>query len=130
MAKYMELESLDSYYEQVVKRRMGSDTVGRLVFGLSLIILALVISIALMVTVADWLFPIVLTMLGLGGYLFYYLLKNSRVEYEYTFVLGELRVAKIKGKSKRRTITYFDVKAIDDIGRYIDPETGKRNIDP
>ena len=130
MEKYMELENIESYYEQVVKKKLGSDTVMRLVVGLSLVIITLVVSIILMVTVADWLFLIVLMMFPFGCYLIYYIIKNSRVEYEYTFVLGELRIARIKGKAKRRTITYFDVKNIDDIGRYIDPQTGKRTIDP
>ncbi len=130
MAKYMELENIDSYYEQVVKKKMGTDTVMKLAIGLSLVIITLVVSIVLMVTVADWLFLIVLMMVPFAGYLIYYIIKNSRVEYEYTFVLGELRIARIKGRAKRRTITYFDVKNIDDIGRYIDPQTGKRTIDP
>ncbi len=130
MENYMKLDSMDTYYEQAVKRKMSPATMSRLVGGLILVITAIVVSIVLMVTIADWLFPIVLTMLGLGGYLIYYLIKHSRVEYEYTFVVGELRIAKIKGKSKRRNITYFDVKNIDDMGRFIDPKTGKRVIDP
>ena len=130
MEKYMELENIESYYEQVVKKKMGTDTVMRLAVGLSLVIVTLIVSIILMVTVADWLFLIVLMMIPFACYMIYYIIKNSRVEYEYTFVLGELRIARIKGRSKRRTITYFDVKNIDDIGRYIDPQTGKRTIDP
>ena len=130
MEKYISVDNIDSYYEQVVKRQMSSATVAKLVGGLVIILTAIVVSIVLMVTVADWLFPFVLMMVGLGGYLIYYLLKHSRVEYEYTFVLGELRIAKIKGRSKRRTITYFDVKNIDDLGRYVNQQTGKRNIDP
>ena len=130
MTKYMELENIESYYEQVVKKKLGSETVIKLVLGLSLIIVTMIVSIILMVTLADWLFLIVLTLFPFTIYLIYYIIKNSRVEYEYTFVLGEMRIARIKGKSKRRTITYFDVKAIDDIGRFIDPETGKKTIDP
>lgn len=125
----MQLSSMDAYYEQVVKRKMNSTTVSGLILGMILIVAVLVVSIWLSMTILSWLFPIALIMLGLGVYLIYYILKNSRVEYEYTFVIGELRVARIKGKSKRKTITYFDVKSIDDIDKFIDPETGKKNVD-
>ena len=130
MEKYIALDNIDTYYEQVVKRKMSPASFSRLILGLVLIAAAIFVMIYLMVTVADWLFLLVLSMAGFAGYLVYYLIKNSHVEYEYTFVLGELRIAKIKGNSKRRTITYFDVKAIDDIGHYIDSATGKRTIDP
>ena len=130
MEKYIAVDNIDSYYEQVVKRKFSPATVTRLVVALGIIVTVFIVSVILMVTVADWLFFIVLTMLGLGIYLVYYLIKHSRVEYEYTFVLGELRIARIKGGAKRRNITYFDVKNIDDLGYYIDAETGKRTIDP
>ena len=130
MEKYIALDNIDAYYEQVVKRKMSPAIFSKLVLGLVLVAAAIFVMIYLMVTVADWLFLLVLSMAGFAGYLVYYLIKNSHVEYEYTFVLGELRIAKIKGRSKRRTITYFDVKAIDDIGHYIDPNTGKKTIDP
>lgn len=130
MEKYIAVDNIDAYYEQVVKRKMSPANFSRLILSLAFVAAAIFVMIYLMVTVADWLFLLVLSMAGFAGYLVYYLIKNSHVEYEYTFVLGELRIAKIKGNSKRRTITYFDVKAIDDIGHYIDAETGKRTIDP
>lgn len=130
MEKYIAIDNIDSYYEQVVKRKMSPATVTKLVVSLGIVLTVFIVAVILMVTVADWLFFIVLTMFGLGAYLVYYILKHSRVEYEYTFVLGELRIARIKGNAKRRTITYFDVKNIDDIGHYINAETGKRTIDP
>ena len=129
MEKYMELDNMDAYYEQDVKRKMSSSTISALILSLVVIVVIMVLSIYLSFTVLTWFFPIALIMLGLGIYLIYYILKNSRVEYEYTFVLGELRIARIKGRAKRKNITYFDVKAIDDIGKYINPETGKKNID-
>ena len=130
MEKYIAVDNIDSYYEQVVKRKFSPATVSKLLISLGLIIVIFIVAVILMVTVADWLFFIVITMFGLGCYLIYYLVKHSRIEYEYTFVLGELRIARIKGNAKRRNITYFDVKNIDDFGLYIDPDTGKRAIDP
>ena len=129
MEKYMELGSMDTYYEQAVKRKMQSSTVSALIFGMIAIILLLVASVWLTFTVMSWMFPFAILMLGIGIYLIRYIILNSRVEYEYTFVIGELRISRIKGKTKRKTVTYFDVKSIDDIGKFINPETGKKNID-
>ena len=112
MEKYIAVDNIDAYYEQVVKRKMSPANFSRLILSLAFVAAAIFVMIYLMVTVADWLFLLVLSMAGFAGYLVYYLIKNSHVEYEYTFVLGELRIAKIKGNSKRRTITYFDVKAM------------------
>lgn len=129
MEKYMELENMDSYYEQAVKRQIPPSSFAGLLCGLGLTILLMVLSVYLSFSILTWMFPIAVLMLVAGIYIIYYLLKNTRVEYEYTFVLGELRISSIKGKSKRRTITYFDVKSIDDIGKYIDPATGKKAVD-
>lgn len=130
MQKYMELENMDSYYEQAVKRQIPPKSMFGLLGGLALTIGLMVLSIFMSFSAQfTWMFPVAVIMIILGIYIIYYLLKNTRVEYEYTFVVGELRIARIKGRTKRRTITYFDVKSIDDIGRFIDPKTGKKNID-
>lgn len=130
MEKYMELNSMEAYYEQAVKRKLPPSALGKIFLALAVIVTVMILSIFLSFTIWTWMFPIALLMLGLGIYLIYYLIKNARVEYEYTFVVGEMRISRIKGKSRRRTVTYFDAKAIDDLGRFIDPETGKKNIDP
>ncbi len=130
MEKYMEISNMDTYYEQAVKRKFPPSALAKIFLGLAVILSVMVLSIYLSFTIWTWMFPIALIMLGLGIYLIYFLIKNARVEYEYTFVMGELRISRIKGRSKRRTVTYFDVKDIDDIGIYIDPETGKKNVNP
>ena len=50
MEKYISVDNIDSYYEQVVKRQMSSATVAKLVGGLVIILTAIVVSIVLMVT--------------------------------------------------------------------------------
>ncbi len=132
MEKLMDLGRMDNYYEQIVKKRF---TPGRL-FSLIMYLggIVLVIFTCFFLGGIDekfgFLIPISLILLAFGIWLAYYIIKNSGVEYEYTFVLGEMRIERIKGKSKRRKITAFDIKAIDDIGRYLDLETGNRNVDP
>lgn len=127
MEQVMKVEKMDGYSEQIVKRKMSATKVTALVLSLMMIVLIIVLSVYLS-GFFNWLVPIALLCLGLGIYLIYVMFKNAGVEYEYTFVLGEMRIDKIKGKSKRKKITVFDVKAIDDIGKYIDSKTGEKAI--
>ena len=128
MEKVMQVEKIDNYSEQIVKRKMTSSKFSALVLSIAGIVVLIALSIYLS-GYFNWLVPVALLFLGLGIYLSIMLIKNSGIEYEYTCVIGEMRIDKIKGKSKRKKITVFDVKAIDDIGKYIDTKTGNKNID-
>ena len=128
MEKVMQVEKIDNYSEQIVKRKMTSSKFSALVLSIAGIVVLIALSIYLS-GYFNWLVPVALLFLGLGIYLSVMLIKNSGIEYEYTCVIGEMRIDKIKGKSKRKKITVFDVKAIDDIGKYIDTKTGNKNID-
>ncbi len=128
MDKYLEINRMDNYSEQIVKKKLTSTTLASLVGALCLIAIIVFLSIYLS-TFFGWLVPVALLLFGMGIYVVYYLIKNSGVEYEYTFVLGEMRIDRIKGKTKRRKITVFDVKSIDNMGKYINVENKKKNID-
>lgn len=129
MEKLMDLGHMDNYYEQIVKKKFAANQLTTLVMGICSIVLVIFLCVYFS-AVIPFLVPVSLIALGVGVWLIYTLVKNSGVEYEYTFVMGEMRIERIKGKSRRRKITAFDVKDIDDFGKYIDRETGKRNIDP
>lgn len=129
MEKYMSVDNISSYYEQVVQKKVNAGAVAKISLLIMLIITFVGICAILALTVAAWIFPVALIALGLGIYFIIRMVKTSSVEYEYTFVTGELRIARIKGKAKRRNITYFDIKNLDDLGHYIDPKTGRKNID-
>ena len=128
MEKLMDVSRMDNYYEQIVVKKMSTNKKIMLVLGFVVLILCIVFSVMFAGMIPLLAFA-ALAFVGGCVYLVYYIISNSKVEYEYTFVLGELRIARIKGRAKRKNITYFDVKAIDDIGKYINPETGKKNID-
>ena len=128
MEKVMQVEKIDNYSEQIVKRKMTPSKFSALVVSIAGIVILIGLSVYLS-GYFNWLVPVALLFLGLGIYLSIMLIKNSGIEYEYTCVIGEMRIDKIKGKSKRKKITVFDVKAIDDIGKYIDTKTGNKNID-
>ena len=128
MEKVMQVEKIDNYSEQIVKRKMTPSKFSALVVSIAGIVILIGLSVYLS-GYFNWLVPVALLFLGLGIYLSIMLIKNSGIEYEYTCVIGEMRIDKIKGKSKRKKIAVFDVKAIDDIGKYIDTKTGNKNID-
>ncbi len=128
MEKVMQVEKIDNYSEQIVKRKMSSTKVTSLVLSIAGIVILIGLSIYLS-GYFNWLVPVALLFLGLGIYCSVILIKNSGIEYEYTCVIGEMRIDKIKGKSKRKKISVFDVKAVDDIGKYIDSKTGNKNVD-
>lgn len=128
MSKYMEIEKMENYCEQIVKKKFTNSTFASLVGALCIIIIIIFTSVYLS-TFFGWLVPVALLLFGFGVYLSYYLIKNSGVEYEYTFVLGEMRIDRIKGRSKRKRITVFDIKSISKIGKYNDFETKKKNVD-
>lgn len=127
MKKLIDVGKMDNYYEQGVKKRMSNTTSTAIILSIILLIIGaafgVYISFAVPIVV-----PFSVIMFGGAIYLIYYMIKNSGIEYEYTFVQGEMRVEKIKGNSRKK-ITTFDVKAIDDIDRYVNPETGEKNID-
>ena len=124
----MQIGKMGNYSEQIVKRKMSPTRLTGLIAGLVMTVLVMFVSIYLSGTFG-WLVPIALLCIAFGGYMIYYLIKNAGIEYEYTFVVGEMRIDRITGKSKRKKLTVFDVKAIDDIGKFIDHETGKKTID-
>lgn len=128
MEKYIEVNKMENYSEQIVKKKLSSSTVTSLVVSLCMITVIVFVSVFLS-TFFGWLVPVAILLFALGIYIAYYMMKNSGIEYEYTFVLGEMRIDRIKGKTKRRKVTVFDVKSIDNMGKYIDPETKKKKID-
>ena len=129
MDKSIDVTRMDNYYEQIVKKKFTAKQMISLVGSICAIILIIALCIFFS-GIYSFLIPVALILIGLGIWLTVYLVKNSGIEYEYTFVTGEMRIERIKGKAKRRNITVFDIKGIDDIGKYYNHETGKRNVEP
>ena len=128
MGTLMDLGTMDNYYEQIVKKKMPSSTRTAIILGIVLTLIACAGCVIFAATV-PLLVLVAVALLGLAVYLVYYLIANAGIEYEYTFVVGEMRIERIKGQKKRRKVTSFDVKAVDDIGKYHDHETGDKNVD-
>ncbi len=129
MDKLIDVTRMDNYYEQIVKKKFTAKQLVSLVGSICGIVLVIALCV-MFSSKYSFLIPVSLLLLCLGIWLAVYLVRNSGIEYEYTFVTGEMRIERIKGKAKRRNITVFDIKGIDDIGKYYDRETGRRNVEP
>ena len=72
---------------------------------------------------ANWLFNVIfylipLILFFLSGFLFGRFKNKLYVDYDYTFITGSIRVAKVIKNIKRRFIIKFDAKDIEKIGKY------------
>ena len=126
MGKLMDVSTMDNYYEQIVVKKMTSQKKTMIIVGFILLILGIVVSVFLSAALPPLAF-VALAFLGGCIYLIYYIVSNSKVEYEYTFVGGEMRIERIKRQLKRKKVCAFcadENKAID----YKDVATLKRYI--
>ena len=128
MGKLIDVSMMDNYYEQIVVKKMSSKKKIMIVLGFILLIAVIAVSVLLSAAMP------LLTVLALAafiglGYMIFYVFSNLKVEYEYTFVGGEIRVERIKNQLRRKKVCCFDVKAVDDIGKYNNPENGQRNVE-
>ncbi len=129
MDKLIDVTKMDNYYEQIVQKKFTTKQLISIIASICGIVAVIALCVFFSGTFS-FLIPISFILLGLGIWLIVYIIRNSGVEYEYTFVTGEMRIERIKGKAKRRKITVFDIKGIDDIGKLYDYKTGKRNVEP
>ncbi len=128
MEKLMDVGSMEQYYEQIVVKKMSQKKKTMLILGFVLLILGMAVSVVLAAALPLMAVAAFACLAGCG-YLIYYIISNSKVEYEYTFVSGEIRIERIKRQLRRKKVCAFDVKAVDDIGKFNDLENGQKNID-
>ena len=128
MEKLMDLSGMENYYEQIVKHKLTNQAFILLVLGFIFSVLGIIVGAVLSFTYGIFV-PITIGLIVLVVWMGWYIAKHTRLEYEYTFVTGEMRIERIKNKLKRKRVTSFDVKSIDDIGPLYDPETDEIAVD-
>lgn len=90
------------FVEKIIKRRTGIK--GSLLRALSVFAVILVFLLTMSLSVLG------LTITILMGYVAYLVWTYTSIEYEYSFLNGELTIDKIMGQRKRKTMDYFDIK--------------------
>ena len=105
---------MDNFAEQLVKRQpTGADRMKTciiLILGMLLTFLALIAGF-----VFSFLLLFVAVALGVGTFFLY---RNSKVEYEYTFTNGELDIDKIINQTKRKEMLTISVSKFTAFGKY------------
>ena len=105
---------MDNFAEQLVKHKpTGSDRMKTciiLILGMLLTFLALIAGF-----VFSFLLLFVAVAIGVGTFFLY---RNSKVEYEYTFTNGELDIDKIINQTKRKEMLTISVSKFTSFGKY------------
>ena len=93
------------FVEQIIKRKMS-------ISGILLRILMILVVLIGVFTIS-FLGMLGITITVLLIYVAYLCWTYTSIEYEYSFLNGELTVDKIMGKRKRKTVDCFDIKKAD-----------------
>lgn len=122
---------MDNYSEQIVKKKIQPRKLMFIgfyfVFALVFIALTLYLS-----SYFGWLIPIALLVFGFGIYFAVYIVNRQKVEYEYICCGGEMTVDKIISKQKRKKMMKFDIKSIEELGKWSErpSDFNKKTYDP
>ena len=113
---------MDNFTEQLVKKQETSADKTRRIM---LVILGIFLTVLLVLLSFIQLNKPILAFLGMvlaaaSGYGTYFIVQGTYVEYEYTFTNGEIEIAKIIAKKKRRELLCTDVRSFTAFGKYED----------
>ncbi len=93
----------DQFVEQIIKRKI---TFSAIVYRMLMLLLC-VISVFSIVFIGS----ISIAIIGICIYFTYVVFKMTSVEYEYSFLNGDLTIDKIMGQSRRKHLTEVDIKS-------------------
>ncbi len=110
---------MDNYSEQIVEKKIAPQKLMFIIFYLIFVVFFVVLTLYLS-SFFDWLIPVALLVFGFGCYGAWYLIANRNIEYEYICVQGEMTVDKIIGKRKRKKMLKFDIKSIEEMGKWLE----------
>lgn len=111
---------MDNFAEQLVKNKpTGADRIK----NFALVFIGLFACIALfglgILTLGRGIISFVFFLAAIGaGFGTYFLFRNTKVEYEYTFTNGELDIDKIIAQTKRKEMLSVSVGKFTDFGKY------------
>ena len=112
---------MDSFYEQpfIKKQPTGSERMKNmaLLVGGMLITVLLAVGGILMLGKGFVTF-IMLILAAAAGYGTFFMFRNTKVEYEYTFTNGDLDIDKIIAQSSRKPMINIQVSKFTDFGKY------------
>lgn len=107
------------FVEKIIKRKTGIKE------GLLRLLSIFVVIFVFLLTIRFGMLGITITiLLGYGAYMVW---SYTSIEYEYSFLNGELTIDKIMGQRKRKTIKCFDIKQAEIIAPSSSDDIIRRN---
>ena len=113
---------MDNFTEQLVKKQETSaDRTRRIMLVITGIFLTLLLVLMSFIQLNHPILAFLgMVLAAVSGYGTYFMVQGTYVEYEYTFTNGELEIAKIIAKKKRRELLCTEVRSFTAFGKYDD----------
>lgn len=112
---------MDNFAEYLVKKQPTASEKIKNIFIISVCIILTIAFFLLGVILRDIIISFILLILAVAmGFLSFFFIRNTKVEYEYTFTNGDLDIDKIIAQSKRKEMLSVSVAKFTDFGRYDD----------
>jgi len=106
---------MDVFVEQMIKRKLNAKDY---LIAAGIAILAMILVFLCLTVFAQIIGTLFVLIIGGIVYIAYKLIKTRFVEFEYSFTNGDLTVDKIIDRSRRKRVVSFDMKDVEEIGRY------------
>lgn len=111
---------MDNFAEQLVKNNpTGSEKIRNIVCIIAGIAATVILAAYSLLSLNRGLLTFILIMVAAAlGFFTFLFIRNTKVEYEYTFTNGELDIDKIIAQTKRKEMLSVSVGKFTDFGRY------------
>ena len=106
---------MDVFVEQMIKRKLGAKDY---LIAVGISIVAIILIFLCLTVFAQIIGSLFVLIIGGIAYIAYRLIKTRFLEFEYSFTNGDLTVDKIIDRSRRKRVISFDVKDVEEIGKY------------
>lgn len=113
---------MDNFAEQLIKKEAtGAEKIKNTAYVVSGIVFSLIALILALALLGHGILTFVLLVAAAAaGYFTYYTIRNTKVEYEYTFTNGDLDIDKIIAQTKRKEMLSIQVSKFTAFGKYDD----------
>lgn len=103
--------------QQYCERAVNGKPANSQYFVLAIVMLLTLVGVYATVFLYPVLFPIIIA----GGFIIFYLAKRLKVEFEYIYIGGDIEIAKIFAKEKRKVIATVKTEEVQSIRKASDP---------
>lgn len=113
---------MDNFAEQLVRKEStGTDKIKNIMYLFSGIAVTLILAALGIIFLGKGIITFLfLAAAAAAGYATFFIMRNTKVEYEYTFTNGDLDIDKIIAQTKRKEMLTIQVSKFTNFGKYND----------